>query len=82
MVKEPLRDYEAAAAWLGVPLGWLKQEVREGRAPHVRLGKYVRFSQAHLDRLVAEREVPGPPGSRPGRDQEVLRPISRRRSEK
>jgi excisionase family DNA binding protein len=28
---------------LSVPESWVRQESREGRMPHVRLGRYVRF---------------------------------------
>jgi excisionase family DNA binding protein len=55
-VGEPLRNYDQAAAWLGVARGWLEAEVQAGRVSHTRLGKHVRFTQEHLDELVARGE--------------------------
>lgn len=42
-----LRAREAAVL-LGVPESWLRAEQRAGRAPHVRLGHYVRFDRDEL----------------------------------
>lgn len=72
-------DYSEAAQWLGVPRKWLETEVQNNRAPHVRLGKYVRFTQQHLDAIVAKHEKHGGPAPTP-----VVgtgpRPAPRRRS--
>jgi len=60
-VCEPLRNYTQAAQWLGVPRKWLEAEVQAGRAPHTRLGRHVRFTQGHLDAIVAAGErLPAP----------------------
>lgn len=53
---EPLKNYTQAAEWLGVPQKWLEAKVQAGEAPHTRLGKHVRFSQQHLDAIVAAGE--------------------------
>ena len=36
---EPLLSLEALAARLGVPLAWLREEVRHGRLPVIMAGK-------------------------------------------
>ena len=55
-LREPLRNYDEAAAWLGVARSWLEAEVQAGRVSHTRLGKHVRFTQEHLDELIARGE--------------------------
>lgn len=45
-----LADAQTAAEMLGVKSSWLLQRAREGRIPHVRLGKYVRFDLEELHR--------------------------------
>lgn len=38
-----LLDAEHAGRALDVPPSWLLQRAREGRVPHIKIGKYVRF---------------------------------------
>jgi excisionase family DNA binding protein len=45
-----------AAQLLRVPEGWLRKKVTAGLVPHTRLGKHVRFTDAHLCRIVASGE--------------------------
>ena len=45
-----------AARLLRVPEGWLRKKVTAGLVPHTRLGKHVRFTDAHLCRIVADGE--------------------------
>ena len=45
-----------AARLLRVPEGWLRKKVTAGLVPHTRLGKHVRFTDAHLCRIVASGE--------------------------
>jgi excisionase family DNA binding protein len=45
-----LVDAAAAAELLGVPETWVRAEARADRIPHVRLGRYVRFEPAELER--------------------------------
>ena len=54
--RKPLKNYAEAAAWLGVSTKWLQRRVQSGAIPHARFGKYVRFSQEHLDAIVAAGE--------------------------
>ena len=55
----PLRNYDQAAKWLGVPTRWLQTQVRAKRVRYTPLGRYVRFSQADLD-LIVETHKAGP----------------------
>lgn len=45
-----------AAAILNVPESWLRRRVAGRMVPFVRLGRYVRFTREHLDRIVNEAE--------------------------
>jgi excisionase family DNA binding protein len=48
MTTPALLDADQAGAMLGVPASWVLAEARAGRIPHVRLGRYVRFSGDEL----------------------------------
>jgi excisionase family DNA binding protein len=48
-----LMDAEQASKLLGVPKSWLLAQARAGKAPHVRLGRYVRFQQSDIEALIA-----------------------------
>jgi len=58
----PLLTAEEAAALLSVPPSWLMAEARAKRVPHVKLGKYVRFSRDELLAWVDSRSA-GPRGA-------------------
>jgi excisionase family DNA binding protein len=47
-----------AAEVLNVPVTWLRDKVTAGRVPHTRLGRHVRFTDAHLAQIVAAGERP------------------------
>ena len=55
-VTDPLLDARAAAELLGVPATWLLAQARRDAVPHVRLGKYVRFQAAELERWIETRK--------------------------
>ena len=57
---ESLLTAGALAEQLGVPESWVRSEEREGRIPSVRIGKYVRFRRADVERALAQRTRPGP----------------------
>jgi excisionase family DNA binding protein len=57
-MSEPLRDVEQAAAWLGIPKKTLQSFVTARSVPFTWIGKHVRFSQDHLDAIVAAGEQP------------------------
>jgi excisionase family DNA binding protein len=50
---EPLLTATAAAALLAVRPSWVYAAVREGRLPHMRLGRDVRFLRSDLVSFVA-----------------------------
>ena len=45
----PLLDATEAGRLLAVPASWVLAEARANRIPHVRLGRYVRFSAEELE---------------------------------
>jgi excisionase family DNA binding protein len=47
-----LLDSKEAAELLGVPASWLLAQARRDAVPHGRLGKYVRFDAADLERWI------------------------------
>jgi excisionase family DNA binding protein len=51
----PLLDAKQAGELLNVPPSWCLAQAREGKIPHIRLGKYVRFDRDELDRWWRER---------------------------
>jgi excisionase family DNA binding protein len=64
---------EEAAELLAVPVSWVWRESKAGRLPHVKLGRYYRFSEPSLRAFIADRERgPTPyrkyasPGADPG----------------
>lgn len=63
-----------AADLLNVPFSWLRDKVTAGEVPHTRLGRHVRFTEAHLAQIVAAGEQPT------GRAAVVLTGRRRRRS--
>ena len=54
-----------AAERLGVGLKWLADQGRAGRVPFVQMGRYRRFTEAHIDDIIAARTVT--PGQSLGR---------------
>jgi excisionase family DNA binding protein len=60
------------AELLAVPESWVREATREGRIPHLRLGRYRRYQRAALDAWLAEnsgernavssRDLPSGPG--------------------
>jgi excisionase family DNA binding protein len=54
----PLYTISEAAEMLHVPFSWLRDKVTAGQVPHTRLGRHVRFTEAHLTEIVAAGERP------------------------
>lgn len=57
-MSEPLRDVEQAAAWLGITKKSLYAMTAARSVPFTKVGKHVRFTQDHLDAIVAAGEQP------------------------
>lgn len=53
---EPLLDAKAASELLAVKRSWIYEAVRDGRLPHIRIGKHVRFLRSDLSEwVIAQR---------------------------
>lgn len=57
---EALIGIEAAALFLSVKVSWLYEQVRLGRVPSYRVGKFRRFRVSELEAWLKERHD-GPP---------------------
>lgn len=55
--RDPLIDIEQAATRLGVSVRFMRRLVDERRIPFHKIGKFVRFDPADLDRWVASRRI-------------------------
>ena len=51
-MNDRLLDAKQAGELLGVPGSWLLAQARHDKVPHLRLGKYVRFHPADLERWI------------------------------
>ena len=55
---EPLLSYDQMAGELNVPVRSLRELVRKGCVPHLRLGhRTVKFQRSKVERALAKREV-------------------------
>lgn len=55
---EALLTKEDVCRILGVKESWLNTEIKEGRFPHIRLGKrkFIRFRPEHIEQYLATKE--------------------------
>lgn len=51
-----LLEADDLARYIGMTTDWIYREVRAGRMPHIRLGRYVRFRRESIDAWLAARE--------------------------
>ena len=49
------------AAWLGVPVSWVRGSTRSGALPCVELGRYRRYVRADVEAWLAGCKQPGRP---------------------
>jgi excisionase family DNA binding protein len=55
-LSEPLLDPAAAAGLLSVKPSWVYEAVRDGRLPHLKVGRHIRFLRTDLeDWVVGQR---------------------------
>ena len=47
------------ADFLAVKESWVQEATRDGRVPHLRLGRYRRYRLADIERWLAEQEAGG-----------------------
>ena len=52
---EPLMTADDVAAWFGVTTSWVREAVRDGRLPHVKLGRFTRFERERVEEFIASR---------------------------
>ena len=55
---------DEVAELLAVPVSWVREATREGRLPHLRLGRYRRYDREAIEAWLAEQRG-GPPVTRP-----------------
>jgi excisionase family DNA binding protein len=48
---------------LAVPLSWVREATRDGRLPHLKLGRYRRYQAAAIEAWLAQQERGGSRGS-------------------
>ena len=63
-MSERLLTAGEVAELLAVPESWVREATREGRLPHLRLGRYRRYERSAIEAWLAERRG-GPPVGRP-----------------
>ena len=71
-MSDRLLTAKQVAELLAVPESWVREATREGRIPHLRLGRYRRYQPAAIDAWLAEnrhdskaassRDLPSGPG--------------------
>jgi excisionase family DNA binding protein len=64
-MSEPLLTASEVAELLSVPESWVRQATREGRLPHVRLGRYRRYQQSQIEAWLKEQSNAPRPHSQP-----------------
>jgi excisionase family DNA binding protein len=47
------------AAFLAVKESWVREATRDGRLPHLRLGRYRRYRRADIERWLGEQQAGG-----------------------
>ena len=60
-MSERLLTAEEVAELLAVPVSWVRESTRSGAMPCVRLGRYVRFELAAVERWLDGCRQPGRP---------------------
>ena len=58
-MSERLLIAKEVAALLAVPESWVREATRDGRLPHLSLGRYKRYERAALEAWIADQRQPG-----------------------
>ena len=58
-LSEPLLKPEQAAELLSVKVSWIYEACRDGRLPHLRVGKHIRFTRPDLESWTTARRIAG-----------------------
>jgi len=56
-LNEPLLTAAEAAKLLAVRVSWVYEATRDGRLPHIHVGRHIRFLRSDLEAWVAEQRV-------------------------
>lgn len=56
-LSEPLLDPPTAAGLLSVKPSWIYEAVRDGRLPHLKVGRHIRFLRSDLEAWVIEQRA-------------------------
>ena len=65
-MKPPPLNFAQAAAWLQRSESWLRKQTAKGLVPYTKVGREVRFTEAHLEQILAAGEYqPRPHIGRP-----------------
>lgn len=65
-MSERLLTAQEVADLLVVPLSWVREATRDGRLPHLRLGRYRRYQTSTITAWLSEQQSgpqPSPPDS-------------------
>jgi excisionase family DNA binding protein len=54
-VSEPLLTAKQVAQLLAVPESWVREATRDGRLPHLRLGRYRRYQREAIEAWLNEQ---------------------------
>ena len=58
-MSERLLRAEEVAAFLAVKVSWVREATRDGRLPHLRLGRYRRYRLSDIERWLSEQQAGG-----------------------
>ena len=58
-MSERLLTASEVADMLAVPLSWVREATRDGRLPHLKLGRYRRYQAAAIQAWLAEQQQGG-----------------------
>jgi excisionase family DNA binding protein len=58
-VSERLLTAEEVAAFLAVKVSWVREATRDGRLPHLRLGRYRRYRLSDIESWLEEQQAGG-----------------------
>jgi excisionase family DNA binding protein len=58
-VSERLLTAEEVAAFLAVKVSWVREATRDGRLPHLRLGRYRRYRLSDIESWLSEQQAGG-----------------------
>lgn len=58
-MSERLLTAQEVAELLAVPLSWVREATRDGRLPHLKLGRYRRYQQTAIETWLADQQQGG-----------------------